>query len=337
MSTTTPPTESTQRDTRILAGAPPRAGSKVLAGFAHPLYITILRAHADGPLRSAELGESVSWAAQSSLRVAVADLCRAGTLERQEPARGQRGAVTALTAAGQAILPLADSVERWLGHAPQGGLQLGDAAARGIIRVLTTGWDSLLVRAIAERPLTLNELSAGIPELSYPALKRRLAKLRSTHLVKRVDRDNTAAYEATDWLRLAIVPLAVGARWEQEHDPEGEPISKAEVEAAFLLTLPFVPIPPQMTGTCTLAALTAREAGVAASRVAGVTAELEAGRVISCRPGDGSTPGTWALGTTEAWLDAVIGGDDTGLRIGGDQPLLARAIVSGLHTTLFGT
>jgi DNA-binding HxlR family transcriptional regulator len=313
-----------------------RAGSKALAFFSYSLHAKVLRAHAEGPLRPGDLEEKISWAPQSSLRLAVSTLSELGILSRHED-EGAQGAVTALTEAGRELLPVADTLERWLQLAPDGPIPLDDDAARGIVRVLTAGWDSTMVRALAERPLTLNEISADISDLSYPALKRRLTKLRATRLVEPARSQGMAAYGASDWLRLAVVPLAVAGRWERKHDPEAEPISPVEVEAAFLLTLPFLQLPVDAVGSCTLAVLTSEDKSEGGPEVAGVAIVVDRGKVVSCTSEARSRPTTWALGTTEAWLDAVIGGHPDGLRVRGTKTALARQVIGSLHDTLFHT
>ncbi|HEX5763240.1 MAG TPA: winged helix-turn-helix transcriptional regulator [Solirubrobacterales bacterium] len=306
-----------------------RAGSRALAIFAYALHARVLRAHAHGPLRAGELEEQISWAPQSSLRSAVSNLSELGVLQRN----GDHGAPTELTEAGRELLPVADTLEQWLQHAPGGPISLDDDAARGVIRVLTAGWDSTMVRALAERPLTLNEISAGIRDLSYPALKRRLAKLRSTRLVEPIRTDHTAAYAASDWLRFAVVPLAIAGRWERKHDVDAEPISDLEVEAAFLLALPFVEV-GEASGSCTLAALTGEQRRVD-SELAGVAVQIESGKVVSATAESQTKPSTWALGSTDAWLAAVLEDRTETLRIHGEQPELPLEIVNALHRRLF--
>jgi DNA-binding HxlR family transcriptional regulator len=314
-----------------------RAGSRTLSIFAYSLNARVLRAHADGRLLSRELEESIGWAPPTSLRVATTNLCELGVLARVELESGSPGVATDLTVAGRALLPVLDVLERWLQLGPDGALTLDDPAARGVVKVLTTGWDSAMVRTLAERPLTLNELSTGIPDFSYPSLKRRLAKLRSTHLVAPIHGGKTAAFVATDWLRCAVAPLAAAARWELEHDPGAEPISRFEVEAAFLLALPLVPIPKRASGRCTFAVLIPADDGSAKPQVAGVAVEVDRGTLVSCRPGDGLEPDTWAFGSALAWLEAVINGRLDGLRLKGAATPLVKGVVKGINAALYGS
>jgi DNA-binding HxlR family transcriptional regulator len=314
-----------------------RAGSRALSFFAHPLNARILRAHVEGPLRPGELDETIGWAAQSSLRVAVSKMCDLGALTRVELNDPAMSVLTELTAAGRELLPVASALERWLQTAPEGSVELDDPAAHGIVKVLVASWDSTMVRALAERPLTLTELNDRIPYLTYPALKRRLAKLRSTGLVTTSGSGKTTAHVATDWLRHAVMPLSIGGRWELLHDPEAEPIGEVEVEAAFLLTLPLVEAPSKrLSGTCTLAVLVSEGDPGSEPEVAGVAVEVERGTIVSYDPHGASTaPATWALGTAEAWLEALIDGRADGLRTGGAKPRLAKGVVDGLRETLF--
>jgi len=316
-----------------------RAGSRALSFFAHPLNARILRAHVAGPLRPGELDEAIGWAAQSSLRAAVGRMCEIGTLARVELDDPGLTVVTELTAAGRELLPVASALEQWLQQAPDGPVELDDPAAHGIVKVLTAGWDSAMVRALAERPMTLTELNDEIPHLTYPALKRRLAKLRATRLVSSAENGKAATHQATEWLRHAVVPLSVAGRWELLHDPAAKPISRVEVEAAFLLTLPLVDVPSKrLSGSCTLAVLVTEDDEPSAPEpsVAGVAVEVRRGAIVSYDPaGTSAAPMTWALGTPAAWFEALIAGCDESLRVSGAKPRLAKGIVDGLRETLF--
>lgn len=306
-----------------------RAGSRALSIFTNALDARVLYAHADGPLTPRDLEEAFGWAPQSSLRATVSRLCELGALARI--GEGSVGAPTELTAAGRALLPIAQALEQWFGSAPGGSIPLDDPAAQGIVRVLIAGWDSTVIRALAERPRTLIELSGEISALSYPALKRRLAKLRSTHLIAPIEHDGGMAYVASDWLRNAVVPLILAIRWERGHDVES--MTRVDIEAAFLLALPLPELPVRSAGSCALAVLASEERTRAKRDVAGVVVEVKRGKVVSYNVG--ATAPTWALGTVDAWLSALVDGERDTLRFGGATPHLATNIVKALHATLF--
>ncbi len=312
-----------------------RRGSRALSVFSRVLNARILRAHRDTPLSSGGIERRLGWAPKASLRLATANMREIGALAVDDRGSDSQGTVTHLTEAGSGLLDLADVLERWLGQSPFGPMPLHDTPARGMVRALVAGWDSTIVRSLAERPQTLSELSASIPEHSYPTLKRRLAKLRSANLVSPVgEGGRTTALEATLWLRHAIGPISAAARWEQEYLAEPGPIARHEVEAAFLLVVPLLRLSGSASGVCALAGPTPgeqrEEPGVAA-----VSLELDRGRVVSCVSGAKRNPTAWALGTPGAWFDAIVDGEVESLRLGGDDPALALEVVKGMHEALF--
>lgn len=314
------------------------AGSRALAIFARVLNASLLRLHAGGPLCSGELEEKLGWAPKASLRLATANLCDLGALGQIESSGASQGNVTELTHTGHGLLAVADELERWLSRSPFGPISLPDTAARGTVRALTAGWDSTIVTALAARPLTLAELDAKIPCHSYSKLKRRLAKLRSANLVAPLGSNGKgASYVASDWLRRAIAPLSVAGRWERSHvATKTEPLSRREVEAAFLLSLPLVELPRAACGSGVLAALVSAGAvDQAQPKLAAVSFVVKDGRIVSCSPGAPTAPTTWALGTQDAWLDALIDARLDVLRVRGVNQALALDVVGGLHDALF--
>lgn len=311
-----------------------RAGSQALSVFTSALNARVLLAHNAGPLRPGELEKALGWAPQSSLRAAVSKLCDLGAIARVEPLDGSSGTATELTVAGRELLPVSCALERWLQSGPGEPVPLDDAAAHGIVKALTAAWDSTVVRALAERPQTLLELNTAISDLNYPALKRRLAKLRSTDLVVPVQTANGSAYTASDWLRRAVVPLTLAGQWERRHEVGERPISRVEVETAFLLALPLIELSGKTSGTCSLAVLTSEDPTASNREVASLAVEVKQGRIVSYNAG-AKDQSTWALGSIDAWLAATIEGDIDGLRISGTKPRLAQVIVKALHADLF--
>jgi DNA-binding HxlR family transcriptional regulator len=315
-----------------------RAGSLALSTFARILVERNLRAHVDGPLTSGELEARLGWAAKASLRLATGNLCEIGALARRADA-ATGSATTELTEAGRGLLRVADAIEGWLSHSPFGPLVLPDPAARGTIRALVAGWDSAIVRALAERPRSLSELNSELTEQSYPTLKRRLARLRTASLVERVgNRGRSPAHAATDWLRRAVGPLIFASRWERSHAAAvAPPMTKGELEAALLLALPLVEFPKTTSGECVLAAPASPGRGEdAETALAAVSLVVQDGKVVACSPGAEDTPKTWVLGTPDAWLEAMADGHCEDLRLRGTDRKLVETVVTGLHGALLG-
>lgn len=312
-----------------------RAGSQGLGVFARQLTARVLRLHAEGPLCPSELEERVGWAPGTSLRTAAATLRRLGALARVDPEEGGRATATELTPAGRELLLVADALEHWLLSSPGGPIPLDSTAGRGTVKVLTAGWDSTIAMALAERPLSLTELNDAIVNTNYPALKRRISKLRSTSLVAPLGRGKGTTYVATDWLRRAIAPIVVAGRWERRHDPSFERVTRGEAEAAFMLTLPLVgKLPAGASGTCALTVLAAEESEGPPGEIGGVAVEVTRGKIAAFSPNTALAPTTWALGTADAWFEAVIEGRSEVLDLRGTQPELPLGIVKAIHAVL---
>jgi DNA-binding HxlR family transcriptional regulator len=320
--------------------APParvRAGGTVLTLIASPLCVPILRAHLDGPLRLPDLRERIGGAAQTTLRGQVGNLRGIGALERHVHGGMPYTVENELTEVGRGVLAVAEIVEAWLARAPQGPLALGSEPAKGALRALVGGWGSTMLRALAARPLSLTELSSVIGDHSYPALERRLSAMRAARQVEPREGGERGGkpYGVTQWTRQAVAPIVAAGRCECEHLADvTERLSRIDVEAAFLLSVPLVDLEVTRSGLCVLAVDTSSVREEATDRLAGVHVEIEGGAVVSCRSRWEGEPRTWALGSIEPWLDAILEGRLERLRIGGEDRELATVLIEKIHHSL---
>jgi DNA-binding HxlR family transcriptional regulator len=316
-------------------GQRPRAGTAVLSLFAVPLNAPILRALADGPKRLSALRAELGGPAQSTLRGILAKLVEGGALTR---GLGDRPSVLAyeLTPFGEDLLFVVAAVEAWLGLAPDGPIALESGPAKVAIKALVGGWASTVVRALAARPLTLTELDKLIDGYTYPALERRLSAMRHAgqiELGQNGDGSKGRQYTVSPWLRLGIGPLTVAARSERRHMANTTaPITRIDIESAFLLVTPLLDLDAGTSGFCQLAVEAGR--GDARQPWAGAQVTFEKGSVSSCVARLEPQPESSVTGTAAAWLDAVIGRDPELLCFGGNADL-GREIVEGLHDVLF--
>jgi DNA-binding HxlR family transcriptional regulator len=310
----------------------------VLSLIAGPLSVPILRAHLDGPLRLPDLRERIGGAAQTTLRGQVGNLRAIGALERHVRSGMPYTVENELTEVGRGILAVATIIEAWLAQAPQGSIALGSEPAKGAIRALVGAWGSTMMRALAAQPLALTELSSAIPELSYPALERRLSAMRAARQVElRPDGGRSAKpYAVTEWTRQAVGPLVAAGRCECEHLAEvTEPLTRIDIEAAFLLAVPLVDLTVNYSGSCLLAVDTGLgNEGESGDRLAGVHVEIKEGAVASCSSRLEQEPRTWALGTVSSWVEAILEGRLERLRMGGADPKLATTLIEGIHASL---
>lgn len=244
---------------------------------------------------------------------------------------------TALTPAGEEMLSVSRALERWLKQCPNGPIPIDGEHANVAVKALAGGWSSALMRALAASPRSLTELNGLIADVSYPSLERRIGWMRASGQLTALPREPRGTpYVPTDWLRRAVSPLCVAGRCERRYMDDAAPITDVEVEAAFLLTLPLVRLPRSSHGSCLLASRTDSLAGEEDDpELAGVALEVEGGEVTSTTVDIGAEPTTWAIGTAEVWLDAVVDGSFEHLRFGGANPQLASDLVQSLHLAYF--
>jgi len=315
-----------------------RAGGTVLSLIAGPLSTPILRAHLDGPLRLPDLRECIGGAAQTTLRGQVSNLRGIGALERHARGGMPYTVENEITDTGRGVLSVARTVEAWLQRAPQGTILLGSEPAKGALRALIGGWGSAMLRALAARPLSLTELSSVIADHSYPALERRLSAMRAARQVAPLpdDRRGTKPYGVTDWTRQAVGPLVAAGRCECEHlAGKTEPLTRIDIEAAFLLAVPLVDIDVTRSGSCLLAVDPGGPGhGEGGERLAGVHVEVNEGAVVGCSSRLVQDPSSWALGSVGAWVEAILDGRLDRLRLGGSDTRLARELIERLHASL---
>ncbi len=294
----------------------------------------MVQALSAGPRSVVELRQEAGSPPQTTARAYLRALTAAGVVERHNQEPFARGSSYELTASGSGLLEVAGSLAAWLARAPEGPIELGTNEAKSAVKALVESWSASLMRALAARPLSLTELDSIITCLSYPSLERRLAAMRLLGLVEALPAEGRGTpYTVSDWLRSSIAPLAAAARWEHVHQPEeAPPITNRDAEAAFLLALPLLRLPAEVSGSCRLAV---RIGSSDVNRVVGVIVQVREGAIVDCVTRLEGKTDAWAVGSAAAWFAAVIERDVRGLELGG-EPDLARELAEGLHETLFG-
>lgn len=293
----------------------------------------LLQALAEGPKQQTELRRAAGSPAQTTLRAQLRKLAEAGTIDRRRRNAFPGVMEHELTDAGRGLIDVAEVLQGWLRRAPQCPLELGSPNAKAAIKALIDGWSTAMLRVLAAKPLTLTELDGVISSLNYPSLERRLAAMKLAGQVKQVPgRGRGTPYAITEWARQAVAPLTLAARWEHRHlGDAAASMSKIDIEGSFLLAIPLLRLPADLSGTCRLAVGTR---GGKAQRFAGAVVSVDAGRIASCATHLNGHPEAWASGSIAAWLAALTERDSDGLEIGGDSRL-ARGLLDGMHESLF--
>jgi DNA-binding HxlR family transcriptional regulator len=312
-----------------------RAGATALSLLSAPLNVHVLTALKDDELALTDLSRSVGHPPATTMRSYLKTLADLGVLERRQEG-GFPGTVTySLAQPGERLLDVASALQSWLTDAPYGSIELGDAAAKSAVKAFVDGWNATLIRVLAARPLALTELAKLIVSISYPTLERRLTAMRRNGQLQ-ARRDVSASrgtpYEVTPWLRQAVAPLVAAMAWEREWAPaQTKALSRIDVEALFLLAIPLLDLPEELSGRCRLAVET--RSGPQ-PEYAGATVTLQSGRpptLVARLEGDSDA---WAAGTANTWLGWLSGRRDRPLELGGDSAL-ARSILDSLPRGLF--
>jgi DNA-binding HxlR family transcriptional regulator len=309
-----------------------RTGASALSLLSVPLNVDLLLSLEEEERSLADLSQAVGLPPASTLRAYLRTLSEWGVVERRQQGAFPGAVSYTLTETGAKLVQTGDVLQRWLKTAPKGALTLGSPGAKSAVKALVDGWDVAIVRALAVRPCTLTELARLIPQVSYPALERRLTAMRKVGQVdgRRTGNGRGTPYGATPWLRESIAPLIAGAAWERRHAAsKSAAIGRLDVEAAFLLALPALRLSPDLSGSCRLAVELRSKAGK--SDYAGATATVADGRVSASARLGGSAE-TWVTGTPLDWFRWVSGRHEE-VEIGGDHTL-ALALAEALRDAL---
>jgi DNA-binding HxlR family transcriptional regulator len=244
------------------------------------------------------------------------------------------GRLYKVSSGGREMLFVSFGIERWLSSAPAEPIEFEGKPAEKAVTALAEGWSATVIHMLAREPLSLGQLHKAVDGLSRRGVKRHLtAMIAAGQAATRTRGDGETIYAVTDWLRMGLAPLVVSARLERRKPMEGmSPIDALDVEAAFMLTMPMLELPREISGTCRFGVnLEDDESGA----LAGVTVRVDEGRVVSCTAGMDDDADAWGMATAGDWLNTVIEPDAKQVRTGGDR-WLARALLDALHSKLFG-
>ncbi len=310
-----------------------RSGAETLALLADPLNRTILTELAEGPKRLVDLRRESGAAPQTTVRAHLKAMEVSGIATLQGRPGAPQSVEWALTDPGRDLVGVMEALEQWLQKAPEEPMVFDSDAAKMAIKALVGGWSSTIMWALAAGPLSLSQMASAINQVSYPSLERRLSAMRLTGQLEIAEAEGRGTpYMVTEWLQRGVTPLAAAVRWERSHFPdETPPVTRIDAEAALLLALPLLDVPPELKGACRMGVEDIEED----CDLCGAIANVEKGKVASCTVDVDGRVDAWTDGPTAAWAGALTGTDGDGLEVGGDEQL-AGELLGGLRVTLFG-
>jgi DNA-binding HxlR family transcriptional regulator len=311
-----------------------RAGTTALSLLSVPLNVHVLDALKDEELPLTDLSREVGHPPATTMRSYLKGLADLGIVERKQEVGFPGTVIYSFAPAGERFLPVVSALQGWLSRAPDGSIGLGDPAAKSAIKALVEGWNGTIIRVLAARPLPLTELAKLITGISYPTLERRLTAMRRTGQLQARRHSNGARgtpYDVTPWLQQAAAPLVAAIAWEREYAAaQTKALSRIDVEALFLLAIPLLEPPQELSGRCRLAV--ELRSGTQ-PEYAGATVSLQAGKPLSLIARLESDTAAWVGGTVGSWMSWLSGGNNRSLELGGDSGL-ARAILEDLRHNL---
>src|SRR5665811_847467 len=188
------------------------------------------------------------------------------------------------TPAGREVPLVGAALHQWYERCPAGPVEPGVGGGQ-VLWPLLCGWASTVVHGVAAKPRSAAEIYEEIGVIPLELVEASLGLLDEVELVRPLSPQRPGdeqRYEPTEWLRLAVAPLAAAARLELRHPREDTaPIAAADVEAILQLALPLLRMPAGLSGSCALSV--ELDEGVIGSP-AGVTAQIDEGRVVACEP-----------------------------------------------------
>lgn len=232
------------------------------------------------------------------------------------------------------MLAVVFALRRWLEARPGGAHPdpSSDPRSGAAIVSLVCGWSATVTHALAAEPLTVEELERAVRIVDDEAVEENLEAMERTGQVEALPGEGSR-YTLTEWGRAGIAPLIAATRYERLHLAAfALPPDVLDVEAAFQMALPLLRLPAGLRGHCRLGAWIPGGEPL----MAGATAEVDRGRVVSSTPLLDESPETWVTGLPLDWCEAVIDPSAAAkLKSGGDAELIG-ALLQALHERLFG-
>jgi DNA-binding HxlR family transcriptional regulator len=307
-----------------------RAGGRTLLMLSDALNVSILRLLAHGALPVTALQERLGPTSRTTRFSRLRELEELGVIVREK--EGGLPPVThcSLSLAGRELLVVLRHLRRWLAEHPTEATGEGELLGVAETKALALGWNSTILRWLAEQPCSLTSLDAqSPPEVSYHELRKARQALSDAGLIAHIPSDNRRKpYELTPWMHRAARPLASAIRWEHDFLLDASASSATlELETLLLLlTGRSGGMSETLNGTCFLRFGNSKRLSI----------QIWEGRAVSFAPACDSLAAGEISGSLEAWLDALTRRETAGLRMRGGLRL-TTGLLTGLLDALFPT
>jgi DNA-binding HxlR family transcriptional regulator len=309
-------------------------GSEALRLIGYPAVREVLADLAARARRPSHLDREHALSASTFHRHAP-ELMAVGAISRRVERGPPRQVFYALGPSGRELCGL---IEDWRALLPAAPGPPGTSKADWRAPIgLAEAWAAGLPQALFDGPRSLPQIEILVqpsrPGLTANQLRRLLANNSANGFFASEGRGREARFALAERGRYAVGELAAAARFERLHmGGAAIPITVSDVVGALRSHLPLLELPDAMEGVCefTVSADPGQDTAIAMA-----WAQVSAGRVIASGQGPPPEPAaTWARGTIEEWIAAVIEHRPAGIRAAGERPL-GRAVIDALHAALY--
>jgi len=315
-----------------LSGAGTSVGDllKLLGNGANGPILTAL-----GPrsLRTKKLTEKVPAFAPRTVYRHSRRLAELGLVDREEVAGVPSTVIHSLSPAGRDLCRLVDSyAEAALPWATGPGTGDGIWMVCGLLgEMWTYGW----IEELSQGGRSATELAEATAEMTFHQVSRRTHQLLSWSLLYgSTAQGRRKRYQLCDQTRHGVALIAGLGRWRQKH-VEGEAdrgMTVGEMATVLRASLPLLQLPEHEERSIEIGVV--GTTGLDGQRgSAALTAHVGAGGAVRCVKEKGSED-AWGIGAVGTWFSALLDGDCTQMRTGGDGEFF-ESCVKQLHEALW--
>lgn len=256
-------------------------------------------------------------------------LSELGLIEREEAGGVPSSVLQRLSESGRALYRILDSHAKGDDGPEAGANGAGTWTACALIGEM---WELGWIQALSQHGQSASELTVAASGLSRHQVASRIRQLQAWDLLHKSSiRGQAKRYQLSDRGRRGTALILALAHWRERHikGAAAAGLSPPDTAAALRACLPLLKLPTHLEARLSFGVAGLGDEG--SGDTATVSAHLQAGKVRCVK--DPAKPDSWAAGTVQSWLAAIVDGKHGSLRTGGDCALV-DALLTRLHDVL---
>jgi DNA-binding HxlR family transcriptional regulator len=293
----------------------------------------ILAALAPRPLRTASLTQRVFKCAPRTVYRHAGKLAEQGLIVREEGGGVPSVVTYRLSDRGRGLFQVLDAhLSHALSRAPAGPGEGWWTSLALLGEMWSSGW----IAELSSEPRSLTELSDMTPGMSFHQVNRRVHLLCASGLLSEsAHKGRGKRYKLTAPTRRRMALIAGVGAWRERHGIAAPQRGLTGPEAATVLrvALPLVKLRSERRTQIMLGVVGAQVTGGGRGTEV-LIAKVGRGGYLRCLGESNRPADAWAAGTVDLWLSAVVDGDRSRMRMGGDVAAV-EACLDELRSTLW--